>query len=383
MPVDIATIERDLHELWKDSAAGSTPSGHTTTRALTMNLLARAGSPAEADQIGAVVQQLTASHPNRAIIIIDQPDAAPQLDAWVQANCLVGAPGVPQICGEQITIDSRGGQAGQVASLVLPLLVPDLPVVLWMPGAHPFADPLLPRLRGVLDRLIVDSAAFDSPLADLAAMAQFEAAEHSGPGNGADPPALSDLNWSRLTPWRELTAQFFDTRPFLPHLHRLDQIEIDYVAAGDGGLLRALLLAGWLATRLGWQLQEGGASRDGEQIQLRLRRRGVGAATKDSRLVTFDLRPAPEEDNALVGLAALHMRAVDNILAEFSVEHTDDPTCAQTTAQVVGHPLVRRLAHIERPDPADLLAAELRLLSRDRTFSAALQTAAGFVRSLA
>jgi glucose-6-phosphate dehydrogenase assembly protein OpcA len=317
------------------------------------------------------------------VVLIDQPDEGdPHLEAWVQANCLLPAPGASQVCGEQITISSRGGRAGQVASLMLPLLVPDLPVVFWMGGDQPFGHRLLGKLRGVLDRLIVDSASFADPIRDLAVMADFDASNTLGPGAGPESPALSDLNWARLTPWRELTAQFFDTRPFLPHLHRLDHVEIDYVAVGEGGLLRALMLAGWLASNLGWDLCAGGVSRNGEDIGLRLIRPAVGAASGGTRTVTVTLRPAQSADNALAGLSALHLRAVDNVLADFSVEHTDSPTCVRTLAQVADQPPVSRLARVERADTAELLAAELRLLSRDRTFSAALQAAAGFARGL-
>ncbi|MEI8306700.1 MAG: glucose-6-phosphate dehydrogenase assembly protein OpcA [Chloroflexales bacterium] len=383
MTTDIARIERDLQDLWKNNAAESAAAGHSTTRALTLNLLARAGDSNQADEMGAVIQQLTASHPCRAVVLIDRPATGdPQIEAWVQANCLLNAPGATQICGEQITIDSRGGLAGQVVSLMLPLLVPDLPVVLWMDGPQPFDLPLLRKLRGVLDRLIVDSAGFTDPLRDLVTMAAYEASSSVGPGAGPKSLALSDLNWARLTPWRELIAQFFDTRPFLPHLRRLDHVEIDYAVAGAGGLLRALMLAGWLVSSLGWDLRENGAERDGDTVRLRLRRPGVGAASGDTRTVMIALRPTDAVDNALVGLSALHLRAVDNVLADFSVERTDSPTCARTVAQVAGQPIVSRLAHVERAGDADLLAAELRLLSRDRTFSAALQAAAGFAKSL-
>lgn len=379
MTTDIARIERDLQDLWKNNAVESAAAGHTTTRALTVNLLVHADTSARADELGTVIQQLTASHPNRAMMLIDRPAVGdPQIEAWVQANCLLNVLGATQICGEQITIDSRGGHAGQVVSLMLPLLVPDLPVVLWMDGPQPFDLPLLRKLRGVLNRLIVDSAGFADPLHDLVTMATYEDRSMVGP----KPLSLSDLNWARLTPWRELTAQFFDTRSFLPHLHRLDQVEIDYVAVGEGGLLRALMLAGWLASNLGWELRENGAVRTGDTIHLHMRRPGVGAASGDTRPVLIVLRPAPSSDNALVGLSALHLRAVDNVLADFSVEQTDSPTCARTVAQVAGHPTISRLARAERAGVADLLAAELRLLSRDRTFSAALQAAAECARAL-
>jgi hypothetical protein len=55
---------------------------------------------------------------------------------------------------------------------------------------------------------------------------------------------------------------------------------------------------------------------------------------------------------------------------------------ALTTAQVAGMAPVRRLARCERLSDGELLAAELRLLSRDRTFGAALQAAGAFAARL-
>jgi glucose-6-phosphate dehydrogenase assembly protein OpcA len=301
----------------------------------------------------------------------------------VQANCQLAAPGLPQVCGEQVTIEARGVAAAQVASLVLPLLVPDLPVALWLPGPRPFDDALLPRLRGVIDRLVIDSRAFTSPSRDLAAMAAFERADGQGPGAGPRPPALSDLSWAALTPWRELTAQFFDTRPLLPHLRRIDHVAIGYVPAGaEPNPTQALLLAGWLAACLGWTPLEHAVSVEGSTLRLHLRRPAVGIGPGAIRLVTVEIRPTPARGGAGPGIAGLSLRAVDGVIADFSVERADVPGHALTAATVAGHPPISRMAHCEEPGLADLLAAELRLLSRDRTFSGALRAAAMFALAL-
>lgn len=381
--VDIASIERELRQLWKDNAAGAA-GGQAVTRALTLNLVALAHDRETGDRVSDVVQRLTASHPSRAVLAVVGPEGGePQLEAYVQANCLLAAPGVPQVCGEQITIEARGAASSQVASLVLPLLVPDLPVALWLPGPRPFEDPLLARLRGVIDRLIVDSREFTAPARDLAAMAAFERAEEQGPGAGPRPPALSDLSWAALTPWRELTAQFFDARPLLPHLRRIDHVEIGYVPSGAGfNPAHPLLLAGWLAACLGWQPLEDAVSLEGETLRLHLRRAAVGVGPSAIRLVTIEIRPAPPRGGAGPGIVALRLRAVDGVTADFRVERTDRPGHALTAAVVAGHPPVSRAARCEEPGLADLLAAELRLLSRDRTFAGALRAAAAFAASL-
>ena len=379
--VDIASIERELRELWKDNAAGAA-GGQAVTRALTLNLVARAHNQETGDLVSDVAQRLTASHPSRTVLAVMGPEGADQhLAAYVQANCLLAAPGVPQVCGEQVTIEARGAATAQVASLVLPLLVPDLPVALWLPGPGPFEDGLLARLRGVIDRLIVDSRDFAAPARELAAMAAFERAEQEGAG--PRPPALSDLSWAALTPWRELTAQFFDTRPLLPHLRRLDHVEIAYVPSGARpNPTQALLLAGWLAASLGWAPLEEAVSVEGEALRLHLRRPAVGVGPGAIRLVTVAIGPAPARAGAGPGIAGLRLRAVDGVTADFRVERTAHPGHALTTALVACHPPVSPCPRTQEPGLADLLAAELRLLSRDRTFGAALRAAAAFAAHL-
>jgi hypothetical protein len=76
------------------------------------------------------------------------------------------------------------------------------------------------------------------------------------------------------------------------------------------------------------------------------------------------------------------MRALDGVTADFSVELGAEEGMALTTAQVAGKAPVRRLARCERQSEGELLAAELRLLSRDRTFGAALRAAGVFAGRL-
>lgn len=360
MTVDVNTLERELRALWKSDDEGGKP---VMTRACTLNLVALAPDARAADRMAEAIQRLTASSPNRTVMVIADAGAAePHIEAWVQANCVLAAPGVPQVCGEQITIDARGAAVGQATSLVLSLLLPDVPVVLWAPGPDPLGSPLVGRLRGVADRLIVDSAALDASTDGLAALAalsdQLRAQIHW--------VGLSDLSWARLTPWRELVAQFFDTRPLLNHLHRIDMVEIDYGGSAGSG---ALLLASWLAASLGWAFE--GGERSAEALELRFDRPAVGPQPAERRSVTMLLRPQA----GAPAISAIRLRCLDNIRAEFSVEQTDDPSYARTLASADGEPTITRLAQLGTLDLTELLGGELRLLSHDRTFSAALALA--------
>src|SRR5205823_5362245 len=67
--------------------------------------------------------------------------------------------------------------------------------------------------------------------------------------------ACSDMNWERLTRWREMVAQFFDGAQLRPYLDRINQVRIEFALSKRGGPVnraQALMLGGWLASRLGW-----------------------------------------------------------------------------------------------------------------------------------
>jgi len=197
---------------------------------------------AEAEHATDIVAKLTLRHPHRAILVNAMPHAPnDQLDAWAQAHCQIPQPGRPRVCGEQITIEARGSAVDRVPNTILPLLVPDVPVMLWWMRGEPFDDPRFARFADMVDRMIVDSATFGQPEASLARMA---ALLESG-------IRISDLSWSRLTPWRELTAQFFDTPALAAHLDEIARVAVAYEARPGEAVDRsqALLLVGWLAAR--------------------------------------------------------------------------------------------------------------------------------------
>ncbi|MCU0490746.1 MAG: glucose-6-phosphate dehydrogenase assembly protein OpcA [Chloroflexaceae bacterium] len=374
-PVDIAAIERELTQLWKEAAEPGT-TNHAVTRALTLNLVAVAPDSFSANRMTEVVMGLTRTHPNRTILVTANP-AGPEsrMEAWVQANCQLVAPGAPQVCGEQVSIEASGASVAQVPSLVLSLLVPELPVVLWWPGHSPFESPLFQRAQSLVDRVIVDSADFAHPERDLRRMAEL---------NQSSTYVMSDLNWARLTLWRELVAQFFDSRGLLPHLFRLDKVVIDYERdpRQPANRAQALLLAGWLASRLGWTPLDNSVSLEGDLVRIHMRRPAPTVGPQAMRLVTIELHPAPVVEDSMDSLAAVRLSATDGVQASFVVERTDDPACARTKADLAGMTPIARIVRATQREETDLLATELRLLSRDRTFDETLRMAGVFARGM-
>jgi glucose-6-phosphate dehydrogenase assembly protein OpcA len=360
--IDVRAIERELNELWKHLAEQEHDERRqAVTRTCVLNLIVLTDGGRAAERATEMVAQLTGRHPNRAFVISAAPDAAPELlDAWVQTHCQIPSPGRPQVCGEQITIEARGAAAERVPGTILSLLVPDVPVMLWWPRGAPFDDPRFAKLAAMADRVIVDSATFAAPEAGLAPMSTLAAAG----------TAISDLAWSRLTPWRELTAQFFDAPALTSQLSEIAQVTVGYEAppGQPADRTQALLLVGWLAARLGWRVA-GPATQQGDTTMLRL-------SNARGEPIAVELRPAAPSDDALDRLSSLEIECRH---ARFTISRDASPDCAVARSEVNRMPPLQRKVRLERLDEVGLIGEELRLLGHDQTFEAVLQVAAKLV----
>jgi len=374
--IDIRAIERELNDLWKQLAEDANgEKQQAVTRTCVLNLIVITGGGRATEHATEIVARLTERHPNRAFVISATPNARKDvLDAWVQTHCQMPSPGRPQVCGEQITIEARGTAVDLVAGTLLPLLVPDVPVMLWWPHGEPADDPRFLNVADMVDRVIVDSATFAAPEAGLARMAALlnpdEGRGDPDGGQSGVGTAISDLSWSRLTPWRELIAQFFDAPALVPHLAEITRVVVDYEtrAGAVADRSQALLLVGWLAARLGWRTA-GPPSEQPDGTTLRL----VSAIGEP---IAVELRPAAAGDDALDRLAAL---AIECRRARFMIARDDTPDCAVARSEIAGMQPIQRKVRLERLDEADLIGEELRLLGHDQTFEAVLRVAAGLM----
>src|SRR5216684_1961487 len=74
--VDVAQIERQLHELWQLAAESENdPSQRQITRACLFNFVVLCESEAETAHAAEVISTLTNHHPCRAIVLSAAPDA--------------------------------------------------------------------------------------------------------------------------------------------------------------------------------------------------------------------------------------------------------------------------------------------------------------------
>ncbi len=364
--VDVAAIEHELARL-REQAAAEAGTPYPTVRASILNLVVYAVGADVAARARETIRQLVEQHPSRTIILTIEPQAEPgSLPARIAVHCHEAGGGTRQVCCEEIRIVARGQMIEHLPSIVAPLLHGDLPVFLWWPGQPPFGTRRFDDVVVHAGRLIVDSAEFGTPweaLADLAAQARREHFH----------VALSDFNWARLTPWRELTAGLFDAPQHRPYLERLDGVVIAYEAAGDApNPAQALLLAGWLAARLGWQPVPGTRRWAEGNLRLRMARPGGTVAVEIDAVRPGDGIPGR--------LASLTLRAGDG--ATFSVARAADG-CAVATAELALSPGVsvagtnpfEHVAMMESPNRAQLLARELDIFGHDRVYEESLAAA--------
>lgn len=135
-------------------------------------------------------------HPCRIITLIPRPGRVePQLDANIDVGDTMGP-------GETVRLRLRGDLAEHGASVALPLLLPDTPVVVWWPTACPDV-PSEDPIGAMAQRRITDAAASRHP---MHALQQRKEGYLAGD---------TDLAWTRTTPWRAMLAAALD-QPFAP-----------------------------------------------------------------------------------------------------------------------------------------------------------------------
>jgi glucose-6-phosphate dehydrogenase assembly protein OpcA len=186
-------------------------------------------------------------HPSLSIVVRDEPRVrAGRIDASVMVHP-VDQQNQPAPC-ELVVLRVQGAAGKHLAGLVDPLLVSGVPVYLWWLSTPPFGSEELNDSLRICDALVVDSSRFDRPYNSFLALAEIAMKSHPHLG-------LGDLQWERLAPWRENTAQFFAPAERRGLLSGVSEIGIDYAGEGRGNRVGAALLAGWLAGALGWKLQ--------------------------------------------------------------------------------------------------------------------------------
>jgi glucose-6-phosphate dehydrogenase assembly protein OpcA len=216
--VTISEIERELAQLRRESM---------DLRTSVMTHLAWA-PPEWQDAARKTLAGLDELHPSRTILLFPQDGGRDALDADVALECYTLPELERHVCSEVIELRLHGSLANAPASVVLPLVLPDLPVFLRWRGRPGFGRPAFEQLVDIVDRLVVDSREWDDVSVCYPELIPYF--ERVG---------ISDIVWGRTLRWRRAIAGLW------PAVRSAAELHI------RGPLPEAMLLRGWLASRLG------------------------------------------------------------------------------------------------------------------------------------
>jgi glucose-6-phosphate dehydrogenase assembly protein OpcA len=173
-----------------------------------------------------VLAGLAERHPARTILLVPVPGRRSGVKAHATIEDFEIRDG-REVLSEVIELRLSGDAARHPASVVLPLLISDLPAFCRWRGQPDWDGQALADLVDVCDRLVVDSSEWPGIPAGYANLARlFERV------------AVSDIAWRRGLPWRVALAERW------PEIRKAERLTV------HGPRADALLLSAWLRSRL-------------------------------------------------------------------------------------------------------------------------------------
>lgn len=275
--------------------------------------------------------QAAREHPARIIVVIGRPEIArTRLDAEVRVGDERGP-------GEVIVLRLYGELSSHADAVVLPLLLPDVPVVTWWPDAGPEV-PSADALGAFAQRRITDAAEYHKPMDKLKARA------------AGYQPGDTDLAWTRLTPWRSMLAAALDQYP---------RKVTSAAVSGEEGNPSARVLAVWLRQRLGVTVTRTADEGPGiTGVHLMTDSGPISLTRPDGELASLSVPGQPDRPVALkrretAELIAEELRRLDpddvysRLLAEIDVPFTEPLKVAGPTVEAAA----KEAAKLGEPAP--------------------------------
>jgi hypothetical protein len=391
--VRIEDVEEQLSFLWKMSSDNMRTGQNTNVRVNVLNLVICAPDIESAQHASRVLRELSSTHLARvAILIFDKNEERPAaLSTWVTLRCFSMYSDIMRHCFEQTTVLASGSAVRALGNIIQILLKPDLPAYLWWLGDPPDSDDsTLSNLMDFSDRVIFDSTGFFNPEQHMRTLAALSEAYPNS--------ALSDLNWGRITPWLQLVAQFFDTPEYRPYLAGVNSIEIEHavipivaqVRTEQGDVspnpARALLLAGWLKTRLGWTIA-GNASHSQHDTASGTYHWNMERSPRTTRLLTsprnktgkgnasISIRPQVQSEMRPGSICLVRLTSnIENKRATFTISLSGDTEHVLTSIELAQEVRAKRLVSLSAVhNESELLHNELEIVSHDYLFEQILR----------
>ena len=193
----------------------------------------------ESSYSGEIANRLAAVgryHASRLVVLSYDPSRT-TLDARAVVSS-EGEPGNDELglLRETVTVEIGERHLDDLVTIVDPLVVTDLTTLLWSPHGHTEA---VDALLGLAQAVLVDSLDDPSWRDAIGRACELRGRAY-----------VVDLAWLRSTPWRERVAAAFDSPSMRVELQNIDTVSVRH---HPDSTVAAMLLVGWLASRLGWE----------------------------------------------------------------------------------------------------------------------------------
>jgi glucose-6-phosphate dehydrogenase assembly protein OpcA len=203
------------------------------------------------------------------LLVLSYESRRERLDARVTiASDANPAPGELALLRETVVVQIGDRHLDDLVTIADPLVVTDLPTLLWSPHGHP---DIVEALLSLAQAVLVDSV--DEPVWRDAIERACQLTRQA---------YVVDLAWLRSTPWRERVAATFDPPRMRGELNAITSLTVRH---HPDSTVAAMLFVGWLASRLGWKT---GPLLHHEDVLL-------GKAHGRRQDLALRLQPAPEQ----------------------------------------------------------------------------------------
>lgn len=369
--LDVAAVERELRVLWQDLTAGQVDEESVLMRARVANLIVLLSDESDLNELNVTLKDLSASHPYRAIVnVAARQHTDRDIQLYISSFCQSDSRGAKRLSCEEIILIARGRFVPELPSAALPLLIPDLPTFLWWHDDLEFDDKTFLDLSRAADRLVIDSVDDKKSRTTLLALARlFDEGRQQQLG-------ISDINWARLTSWRGLLASFYDAPQGKAALKHINSVEIEYSAPEhEPGEIapQALMLVGWLGSRLKWELAPEPVQQKSDGLRLVVLYETGRIEIELNRVGRPDIRPGR--------LARVQLNA-ENGAATFVVLRHEQGFHLETQVQIDGLAQPGRILPVRNRSTAQLLSRELEILSNDNIYAEAVQWVANLLHHI-
>ncbi|MGI8863226.1 MAG: glucose-6-phosphate dehydrogenase assembly protein OpcA [Solirubrobacteraceae bacterium] len=285
-------------------------------------------------------------HASRTVLCAVE-EGRTKLDAWATMSYDEPHSGLG-VMVEQVEIDLGPEHLERLDTIIDPVVVSELSTLLWSPHGHTNA---VNAVRHMIDVMLLDSDEVVDSSESLQRAAEV-----------LDAAYVVDLAWLRTTPWRERLASSFDPPRRRAALQKICRITVRHK---EGSTSAALLLVGWLVSRLGWKATP--LKADG-------RRCLTGVACCEDRELTISLEAI---DQDAPGLAGVTIAWGDD--CSLSLDRAEGGLSARESQS--GEERVWKVMGASRGEGGILGEGVRQALLRDPTYGPALEAARSLCRA--